>query len=72
NRATKTNFIHQRMVLSTIARIFDPLGLLAPIIAGQRYLCKDCGCWNWDGVMNFLLKKKRSGVNLSTLWKPSQ
>ncbi|GFU66959.1 integrase catalytic domain-containing protein [Trichonephila clavipes] len=36
NRATKANFIHQKNGLSIIARIFDPLGLLGPIITWAK------------------------------------
>ncbi|GFS58368.1 hypothetical protein TNCV_2475231 [Trichonephila clavipes] len=36
NRATKVNFIHQKNGLSTIARIFDPFGLLGPIITWAK------------------------------------
>ncbi|GFU08737.1 integrase catalytic domain-containing protein [Trichonephila clavipes] len=36
NRATKVNFIDQKNDLSTIARIFVPLGLLGPIITWAK------------------------------------
>ncbi|GFY04618.1 hypothetical protein TNCV_4417011 [Trichonephila clavipes] len=60
----------KRMVLSTIARIFDPLGLLGPIITWAKIFMQRLWLLEKEGVMNFLLKKKRSGVDLSTLWKP--
>ncbi|GFX53411.1 uncharacterized protein TNCV_2946501 [Trichonephila clavipes] len=59
----------KRMVLSTIARIFDPLGLLGPIITWakiftQRLWLLELG---WSDELPF---KEKSGVDLSTLWKP--
>ncbi|GFS71191.1 uncharacterized protein TNCV_5049751 [Trichonephila clavipes] len=58
----------KRMVLSTIARIFDPLGLLGPIITWakifmQRLWLLELG---WSDELPFK-KNKRSGVDLSTL-----
>ncbi|GFX63561.1 integrase catalytic domain-containing protein [Trichonephila clavipes] len=57
----------KRMVLSTIARIFDPLGLLGPIITWakifmQRLWLLELG---WSDELPF--KEQRSGVDLSTL-----
>ncbi|GFU64331.1 integrase catalytic domain-containing protein [Trichonephila clavipes] len=68
NRATKANpSFTKRMVLSTIARIFDPLGLLGPIktwakIFMQRLWLLELG---WSDELPF--KEERSGVDLSTL-----
>ena len=48
---TVTKSLTQRLVLSLVSKVFDPIGLVAPIIVGARFLPKDiwrvCG-QQWD------------------------
>ncbi|GFT43610.1 integrase catalytic domain-containing protein [Trichonephila clavipes] len=60
----------KRLVLSTISRIFDPLGLLGPIITWAKIFMQRLWLLELGWSDELPLKKKRSGVDLSTLWKP--
>ncbi|GFV24411.1 integrase catalytic domain-containing protein [Trichonephila clavipes] len=57
----------KRMVLSTIARIFDPLGLLGPIITWAKIFMQRLWLLELGWSDELPLKNKRSGVDLSTL-----
>ncbi|GFU20130.1 uncharacterized protein TNCV_2557231 [Trichonephila clavipes] len=46
----------KRDVLSTIAKIFDPVGLMAPVISKAKISSSVCGEANWNGMTFCQLK----------------
>jgi hypothetical protein len=40
----------KRSILSTIARLFDPLGWVTPVILTTKSSCNSCGNCNWTGM----------------------
>ena len=45
--STVTKFLTQRLVLSLVSKVFDPIGLVAPFTVGARLLLKDI--WRVSG-----------------------
>ncbi|XP_031335299.1 uncharacterized protein LOC116165130 [Photinus pyralis] len=58
------NTLTKRDVLSYIAQLFDPLGLIAPVICKPKFLCEICGNLNYLGMnpyhMNYIFNGKNS------------
>ena len=54
------NKITKRLVLSTIAKVFDPLGFLAPFVVKGKVLMQDIwrGGYDWDTELSFELQKR--------------
>lgn len=61
--ASAPNILTKRIVLSTIARLFDPLGLLAPVIITAKIFIQEL--WSlklgWDDSLPSLVSKKWIG-----------
>ena len=61
-----SNVMTKRMLLADIARIFDPLGLVQPLIVAAKMLMQDT--WkeklNWDDVLP--LHMQQQWINIST------
>ena len=54
------NKITKRLVLSTIAKVFDPLGFLAPFVVKGKVLMQEIwrGGYDWDTELSFELQKR--------------
>ena len=61
--STVTKSLTQRLVLSLVSKLFDPIGLMAPFTVGARLLLKDI--WrvsgqHWDEELPKTLSKSSS------------
>ncbi|KAF8784635.1 hypothetical protein HNY73_010286 [Argiope bruennichi] len=56
-------------VLSQIARLFDPLGLLEPVISKPNSSCKNYGYLNEIGMRNYLQQFLTNGLHLSNPYR---
>ncbi|GFT84107.1 uncharacterized protein TNCV_1149671 [Trichonephila clavipes] len=62
----------KRDVLSTIAKIFDPVGLMAPVISKQRFSSSVCGEANWNGMTFCQLKNIENGNKIPSILREYQ
>ena len=52
-REPKTSPVSKHIISSIVATIFDPLGLISPLVVVYKIFCSNCGCTSLIGMSNY-------------------
>jgi len=52
-RDPKNSPITKRIISSIVAAIFEPLGLISPVVVYTKFSCSSCGCTSLIGMINY-------------------